>query len=383
MLPPARCRWNVYDAINVWRTYGVGDPVPAFSDSDFAAVQGLGYWLETAKMRSNLTGNLLGGVLLADVAESLRAAAGARSTVVGGPDATVPTAPAAMNATYYKLLSVSSHYNTQLGLLAALGIDAYAPAQGFQWLTSIPRLAAVMVFELHAAASGLHVRLAAQDGPSANYTTVPLPCASGAAAAAVGQGACTLQVSRDWSSCSRRSCLVGAQAAMTMSMLTSGRVLWVSCVGLARHTTIHHQQLLLLRPTPPHGGLPSPPHLSTYFIHPQDFLALADQRSFQRVEDWCDACRNTAVSACRLDHLEEVAGHRKDAEPWHIAVSVCVTFAGTLLAVAAGVLLVQRCRARRREGASSHYAAGSSALPDSKASGMAGPFVQMSMANTI
>lgn len=42
-----------------------------------AQIQDLAYWLETAKMRSNLTRNLLGGVLLQDVATNLQAAASA------------------------------------------------------------------------------------------------------------------------------------------------------------------------------------------------------------------------------------------------------------------------------------------------------------------
>lgn len=34
-------------------------------------------------------------------------------------------------------------------LLAALQVDAFEPAKGFAWFRSIPRLAALMAFELH------------------------------------------------------------------------------------------------------------------------------------------------------------------------------------------------------------------------------------------
>ena len=36
--PPVALRWNVYDSINVYQTYGVGDPVPAFNASQFGQV---------------------------------------------------------------------------------------------------------------------------------------------------------------------------------------------------------------------------------------------------------------------------------------------------------------------------------------------------------
>ncbi len=116
----------------------------------------------------------------------------------------------------------------------------------------------------------------------------------------------------------------------------------------------------------------------------QDFLALADRRSLKRVEDWCDACRNTQVSACRLEQLEDAASTRRDAEAWQVAVSVVVTFVGTLLAAAAGAVLARRCLARWRRRA----AAGGAGFCDAaggggSASGAPGPFVQLAMANTI
>jgi hypothetical protein len=96
--------WNVFDAFNVQRTYGVGDPMPPIDDSTYQQVRPWGLpgahaggtrhparhgnwepkacghghpsiaqvidvanWLETAKMRSNITQNMLGGALLADI----------------------------------------------------------------------------------------------------------------------------------------------------------------------------------------------------------------------------------------------------------------------------------------------------------------------------
>ena len=31
--------WNVYDQFNVWRTYGVGDPMPAIDNATFVQIQ--------------------------------------------------------------------------------------------------------------------------------------------------------------------------------------------------------------------------------------------------------------------------------------------------------------------------------------------------------
>jgi hypothetical protein len=95
---------------------------------------------------------------------------------------------------------VSSHYNTQLGLLSALQ-SAVPAAQRTQylWLSRIPSLAAVLVLELHASSSGqLVVRALFQDGPKAAYRTLPLPCAEAgdAAEAVAGPGACTLDAFR-------------------------------------------------------------------------------------------------------------------------------------------------------------------------------------------
>lgn len=67
--------WNVFDAFNVWRTYRLGEPMPDLPDTLYQQVVGLATWLETAKMRSALAGNLVGGVLLADVLGRIEVAA--------------------------------------------------------------------------------------------------------------------------------------------------------------------------------------------------------------------------------------------------------------------------------------------------------------------
>ncbi|KAJ9534014.1 hypothetical protein QJQ45_027114, partial [Haematococcus lacustris] len=52
--------WNVYDAWNVWQTFGIGDPLPALNTSMFTQLVQLATWGEISKMSSNLTSNLLG-----------------------------------------------------------------------------------------------------------------------------------------------------------------------------------------------------------------------------------------------------------------------------------------------------------------------------------
>lgn len=101
---------------------------------------------------------------------------------------------------YYKLLTVSSHYNTQLGVLSALQA-AVPPSQRTQhiWQTKIPSLAAVLVFELHSTPEGVFVvRAVFQDGSRAVYRTMPLPCAADgdAAEAFAGAGSCTWEAFR-------------------------------------------------------------------------------------------------------------------------------------------------------------------------------------------
>jgi hypothetical protein len=77
------CRWNVYDAFNVNLKYGVGDRMPPLNASTYKDVQSLAYWLELNKASSALSGNLLGGALLADVLAQLQAAVDATSSSSG------------------------------------------------------------------------------------------------------------------------------------------------------------------------------------------------------------------------------------------------------------------------------------------------------------
>lgn len=178
--------WNVFDAFNVWRTYQVGEQMPEVPEELYKEIVGIATWLETGKMRSSLARNLLGGVLLADVVGRVEAAA--KAVVDGFP------------ATYYRFLAISGHYNTQLGVLAALGADQAAGSAQVPWFTSkIPSPAAVLIFELHrfpAAPQGqgpdaLAVRLVLQDGPAGAYQVVPLPCSSSSAVAGE-EGFCQL-----------------------------------------------------------------------------------------------------------------------------------------------------------------------------------------------
>ena len=78
-------------------------------------------WLETSKRRSSLTGGQLGGSRRGDLLSFVDdAVAAASSPVVGA---------------YYKLVHLSGHYNTQLGVLGALGVDQEEEAADVAWLT--------------------------------------------------------------------------------------------------------------------------------------------------------------------------------------------------------------------------------------------------------
>jgi len=169
--------WNVYDAFNVWQTYRVGDAMPDLDPKTYAEVSQLAMWLELSKMRSQMTGNLLGGALLGEMLVRLQQAT---------------TAWQQQRENYYKLLPVFAHYNTQLGLLSALKLDQYPPAASHPWLTTtIPAAAAILSLELHcfkantttSAGRDCFVRLVAQDGPSKDYGTIPLPCSGSSGAA--------------------------------------------------------------------------------------------------------------------------------------------------------------------------------------------------------
>jgi len=170
--------WNVYDNFNVWRTYQVGDAMPPLDDNVYAGVVSLAMWLETSKMRSSLVQNRIGGGLLADVLGRMEQAVQHRET--------------SFPAHVYKLLTIAGHYNTQLGVLAALQADQVANST-LPWLEEkIPSPAAVLVFELHhlpaeeegkekkegeeGRGEGYYVRVVIQDGAGQGYQAVPLPC---------------------------------------------------------------------------------------------------------------------------------------------------------------------------------------------------------------
>lgn len=81
----------------------------------------LAYWLETSKMRSSLTGSLLGGALLGDLLAYIEKAVAATSANL-------------VANIYYKLIHLSGHYNTQLGVLGALEVDQDPAAADLPWL---------------------------------------------------------------------------------------------------------------------------------------------------------------------------------------------------------------------------------------------------------
>ncbi|KAF5842269.1 hypothetical protein DUNSADRAFT_8332 [Dunaliella salina] len=205
--------WNMYDAFAVSRIDDDVAQMPDISGAEFAQVKAIADWLEVAKMQSSLTGNLLGGPLLSDIMEYMdKAKQGLEQDEV-----------------YYKLLSISSHFNTQLGLLAALELDQHAPAKNqLKWLdSSFPSLASVLVFELHTSgASGgdLAVRLVAQDQASvvvgllkpANRFGV-LKCVGDSAEQLAGEGACTFE-NFSWSD-HQKGALAGAIVATFVGTL--------------------------------------------------------------------------------------------------------------------------------------------------------------------
>ena len=172
--------WNVYDNFNVWRTYQVGNIMPALDDNVYAGVISLAMWLETSKMKSSLVQNRLGGGLLADVLGRMEQAVQHRET--------------SFPAHVYKLLTIAGHYNTQLGVLAALQADQVTNST-LPWLgKKIPSPAAVLVFELHHLSEkeggkekegeegreeGYYVRVVIQDGAKQDYQGVLLPCSGG------------------------------------------------------------------------------------------------------------------------------------------------------------------------------------------------------------
>ncbi len=102
-----------------------------------------------------------------------------------------------------------------------------------------------MVFELHGSGSdgipqSLAVRLVMQDGPAANYTAIPLPCATAGdgAEALAGPGACTLdaftQMVQPLAMNNSQWCDACANTGMTMCQLqTAARTLAAANATLA------------------------------------------------------------------------------------------------------------------------------------------------------
>jgi hypothetical protein len=134
-------------------------------------------------------GALLGGPALGDLAARVNA-------TVAFPNATAHPVP--------RLVALSAHYNVLLGIMSTLRLDVLlsaADASNVPFLTLpnvsigvIPSPAALIAFELHRSSDATRyaVRLVLQNGPAASYVAVPLPCASAAAAALGGAGACSL-----------------------------------------------------------------------------------------------------------------------------------------------------------------------------------------------
>eukprot|EP00878_Enallax_costatus_P012497 GHUV01013052.1.p1 GENE.GHUV01013052.1~~GHUV01013052.1.p1 ORF type:complete len:288 (+),score=66.96 GHUV01013052.1:1217-2080(+) len=255
----------------------------------------LAMWLETAKMTPELTGNLLGGGLLADMLIRIIAA---QQVVSRGSQG------------HYRLLTVSSHYNAQLGLLSALQTGKQTT---YPWQSKIPALAAVLVFELHATPQstskpttqptldGFAVRAVYQDGPKAQYAVLPLPCAQSgdAAEALAGPGSCTLE----------------------------------------------------------------------------RFLALTQPQAIVSASDWCEACNNKEVLACRVTNMARQlveagltpndgssdgsrgivasggsGGGGSSVSPAVIALAVLVSVVGTGLLAVAAVMGVRKYKGRHAGG---------------------------------
>jgi hypothetical protein len=199
-------------------------------------------------------------------------------------------------------LLTSGHYNTQLGLLAAMALDtALTPVQ-LPWLATLPATSAVLAFELHHApwngsATGhlLAVRLVFQNGPNAEYQAVPLPqCASGGAAAS------------------------DAAAAAAAEALAGPGACELSAFSRA------------------YGGAGT-----------------------DKLGAWCEACRNNQTNGCVAYRARQGgangaaaaqgAGGAGGGEAWKIAVSVVASVAGTAaLAAAAFALFLRKERPKWR-----------------------------------
>ena len=69
-------------------------------------------------MKSDLTSDLLGGLVLGDMIAQMESA----------------TANATAGKIYNRLVHLSSHYNVELGVLSALAVDKSADAGKIPWL---------------------------------------------------------------------------------------------------------------------------------------------------------------------------------------------------------------------------------------------------------
>jgi hypothetical protein len=67
---------------------------------------------------------------------------------------------------YVRLMVLSAHYNTQLGVMSALGQDTYAGSKDNLWFSTIPNWASTLVLELHQepGSSNYAVRMVQQVG---------------------------------------------------------------------------------------------------------------------------------------------------------------------------------------------------------------------------
>ena len=226
MTPPdtSLINWyNIWDSFNVYRSYSIGDPVPTINSTQFSQMQALAYWLEVTKMRSSMVGSLLGGTVLQMAIDAMLDAKASIASAFS---------PSSINSgSFYQLVGLHGHYNTQLGLLSALRLDQYLPAVNAfaanspsgSWLSTgssvqvtsnltlpppkLPSAAAVVSFEVFVPSNvtsvfnksvplspppPLAVRLVVQDGPGKAYFVLPMPCSSALATSIAGQGSCTL-----------------------------------------------------------------------------------------------------------------------------------------------------------------------------------------------
>lgn len=98
----------------------------------------------------------------------------------------------------------------------------------------------------------------------------------------------------------------------------------------------------------------------------QDFVALAQPRAFSKVEDWCTACGNTQVAACRAELRVQAAAAGRSAAGWQVAVAAVVGAVGSLLLGAVGLVVLLAVRRNRQRQRYWHQSSG----PRAKGSGV-------------